>query len=123
MHPAIDQSASISITHIYKHSHSPDDGRMSVMEAVAFVTHKDWTDRPPCVCPVVGRTINGHRPGYPAGLLRDIKGDYCRTAHSPEAEAPTWLDFRSLGLTGRALPGRSSSKMTHCGSHGSRLLS
>jgi hypothetical protein len=61
--------------------------------------------------PEVGGVIPVHS-GYPAGSLRGIRGDYRRTTRGPEAESLAWLDFRSLGLTGRALPGRSSSKMT-----------
>lgn len=36
-------------------SHAPNDGTaMCVMESVAWVARKAWTDSPPCVCPVLG---------------------------------------------------------------------
>ena len=46
-------------------SHSPNDDEMCVMEAVAYVTHKDWTDSPPCVCPVLGAFMRAWNDGLP----------------------------------------------------------
>src|SRR5215831_3157661 len=54
----IDQNRLAGITHLYKGNHKPpgDTGPVEccIMEAVAWITHKEWTDHPPCVCPVIG---------------------------------------------------------------------
>jgi hypothetical protein len=62
---AIDQERLAGITQLHLGGHAPDDGQMCVMEAVAFVTHKDWTDHPPCVCPVLGAFLRSWNDGLP----------------------------------------------------------
>jgi hypothetical protein len=38
-------------------SHDAPDKGACVMEAVAYVYGKDWTDHPPCVCPIIGQFL------------------------------------------------------------------
>ena len=52
MNIAIDRDRLAAVTELKSGSHDPSSGEMCVMEAVAWVTHKDWTDHPSCVCPV-----------------------------------------------------------------------
>ena len=51
---------------LLKHgSHKANDEAMCVMEAVAWVTHKEWSDQPPCVCPVIGAFMRAWNDGLP----------------------------------------------------------
>jgi hypothetical protein len=61
----IDQERLASITALKSGGHTPNDTKMCVMEAVAWVTHKDWTDHPPCVCPVIGAFMRAWNDGLP----------------------------------------------------------
>src|SRR5262249_41202239 len=65
MHPAIDEQRLTSITHLYQGSHNLGDNQMCIMEAVAFVTHKDWTDHPQCVCPMIGAFMRSWNDALP----------------------------------------------------------
>jgi len=54
MNIAIDTDRLAKVGTLAHGAHSEASGEMCVMEAVAWVTHKEWSDHPPCVCPVLG---------------------------------------------------------------------
>ena len=67
----IDQHRLKSLRGLGHGSHTAnDDGQCCVMEAVAWVTHKDWTDHPPCVCPVIGAFMRSWNDGLPDDEVR-----------------------------------------------------
>jgi hypothetical protein len=53
MNATIDTDRLASVTKLYAGSHAEGSDEKCIMEAVAFVTHKKWSDEPPCVCPVL----------------------------------------------------------------------
>jgi hypothetical protein len=61
----VDEARLARVTRLLAGSHNPNDTDMCVMEAVAYVTHKKWTDHPPCVCPVLGAFMRGWNDGLP----------------------------------------------------------
>ena len=67
----IDQDRLKSLRGLGHGSHTAnDDGKCCVMEAVAWVTHKDWSDHPPCVCPVIGAFMRSWNDGLPNDEVR-----------------------------------------------------
>ena len=69
---AVDPERLARVTKLHVGKRDPGSDQMCVMEAVAFVTHKKWTDHPPCVCPVIGafmRTWNDGLPDNERGML------------------------------------------------------
>ena len=46
-------------------NHSPDEGGMCAMEAVAYVTGEPWSDHPECVCPVLAAFARSWNDGLP----------------------------------------------------------
>jgi hypothetical protein len=51
---AIDEDRLAKITKLHFGKHAAGSDEMCIMEAIAYVTHKKWSDHPPCVCPVLG---------------------------------------------------------------------
>jgi hypothetical protein len=47
------------------------DGELCVMEAVAYVAGRPWSDAPPCVCPVLGAFMRSWNDGLPSDADRD----------------------------------------------------
>ncbi|MFG1376124.1 hypothetical protein [Xanthobacter autotrophicus] len=45
--------------------HSPNDGAMCAMEAVAYITGEPWSDHPQCVCPVIAAFARSWNDGLP----------------------------------------------------------
>jgi hypothetical protein len=72
MNIVIDQERLAKITTLASGSHEPNDTDMCVMEAVAFVTHKEWSDHPPCVCPVIGAFVRTWNDGLSDAERTDI---------------------------------------------------
>ena len=63
---AIDQERFEQIVALHHGCHlENDDGEMCIMEAVAWVTHKEWSDHPPCVCPVLSTFMRLWNDGLP----------------------------------------------------------
>ena len=62
-HIAVDPERFAKVGRLASGGHAPTDGEMCVMEAVAWVTHKDWSDHPPCVCPVIGAFMRSWNDG------------------------------------------------------------
>jgi hypothetical protein len=56
-----DRFAKLGVLHHGSHTRGSDE--MCIMEAVAWVTHKDWSDHPPCVCPVLGAFMRSWNDG------------------------------------------------------------
>ncbi len=56
--------------------HSSDDGKMCVMEAVAYVAGEPWSDHPQCACPVISAFLRAWNDDLPDderdGLLRPL---------------------------------------------------
>jgi hypothetical protein len=72
MNIVIDQERLAKITTLASGSHEPNDTDMCVMEAVAFVTHKEWSAHPPCVCPVIGAFVRTWNDGLSDAERTDI---------------------------------------------------
>ena len=49
----VNQERLAGVSSLGKGSHSPTDGEMCVMEAVAYVAGEPWSDAPQCACPVI----------------------------------------------------------------------
>jgi hypothetical protein len=65
MHIAIDPERFEKLPPLRHGSHTANDTDMCVMEAVAWVTHKEWSDHPPCVCPVISAFMRSWNDGLP----------------------------------------------------------
>ena len=100
--------------HLLPGSHKPnDDGQMCVMEAVAWIYGKDWTDSPACVSPVIATFMRNWNDSLPTDedrdrLLKPLIQDLVGTKSSEELEerrsymaldwlirifTPKWLDL------------------------------
>jgi hypothetical protein len=121
-----------TITTLDTGAHDPTDGKMCVMEAVAYVAGEPWSDHPQCVSPVIAkflRTWNDDlsdaetRTRLLAPLIPDVIGT--RTTDADEETrawlatdwlvrvyAPAWLDLTpslaSHATALRALPSLTS---------------
>ena len=102
-------------------SHAENDKEMCVMEAVAWVTHQEWSDSPPCVCPVLGAFMRVWNDGLPndaerTRLLKPLIPDLIKTKGSEALEArratmatewlvrvhaPAWLGLAKLDKQAR----------------------
>ena len=65
MHIAIDLKRFENLPPLQYGAHFKNEVNMCVMEAVAYVTHKEWSDHPPCVCPVIGAFMRAWNDGLP----------------------------------------------------------
>jgi hypothetical protein len=65
------------------------DGNLCVMEAVAFVAGKPWSDSPPCACPVIGAFMRTWNDALPTDSARDrlLKPFIPRLARSKSTKA------------------------------------
>ena len=68
----VDEDRLAKIVRLLPGSHDPNDDDMCIMEAVAYVTHKKWTDHPPCVCPVLGAFMRAWNDGLPDDERTDL---------------------------------------------------
>lgn len=50
--------------------HDKNDGLMCVMEAVSYVTGSEWSDAPPCVCPVIAEMMRVWNDGLSKKTVR-----------------------------------------------------
>ena len=104
-------------------AHPANDSEMCVMEAVAYVTHKEWSDSPPCVCPVLGAFMRAWNDGLHddeerTRLLKPLIPDLINTRGSKTLEGrratmaadwlvrvhtPAWLRLAKLDKQADAL--------------------
>ena len=96
-------------------SHAPPNGEFNgcVMECVAYVAGEEWSDKPKCVCPVIGAFLRTWNDGLPndaerTRLLQPLIMKVMDTKATKEVEfaramlcvdwfirefAPAWLDL------------------------------
>ena len=65
------QERLVGIASLGKGSHSPTDGEMCVMEAVAYVAGEPWSDAPKCACPVITAFLVSWNDSLPSDAERD----------------------------------------------------
>ena len=116
---AINAERLAEITSLDSGSHTPDEGALCAMEAVAFVAGEPWSDHPQCACPVIGAFMRLWNDSLPdderTALLLPLIPRLVGTRSTPDVEsrrstmaadwlvrvhAPAWL--RLAGLTGQA---------------------
>ena len=120
----IDAERLRNITGLGGGSHSPNDGAMCAMEAVAWIAREPWSDHPKCASPVIGAFMRAWNDGLPdderSTLLLPLIPKLVGTAASPEIEerrslmaadwlvrvhTPAWLKLAGLKDQAAALEG------------------
>jgi hypothetical protein len=115
----IDRERLAQVAELASGGHSPNEGAMCAMEAVAWIAREPWSDHPKCASPVIGAFMRSWNDGLPdderTSLLLPLIPRLVGTAASPEIEerrslmaadwlvrthTPAWLKL--AGLTEQA---------------------